>query len=181
VITLVFNNKALHCPSSTPIYQYEKNIDNINCIIPMEYNGQNLNNAEVLLFYKNSLGKGSFIRLDKSDTPYDSTKNLYVCKVETKLTAVAGDLTLWLKIIDDEQDISFETTETTIKILPSKTIPKDKIIESYSYLDQKLIEMKQICNAAIMAKKEATEQANIVRQLVRQIIGGENTKCKRFK
>jgi len=169
MVILTFDNKTIKCTSNAPIYQYDTNIDLIKSILPVDYDGTNLNNATVILCYKNSLGKGSYIKLEKSSTPYDSSRNQYFDKINSKLTSVAGKLTLWLKITDDTQNFNFQTGESTVDILPSKEIPKQASIESASYFDQCLMKMNQLKNAANNAVISATEQANSARAEVQKI------------
>lgn len=177
MITLIMRDKSLTCNTTSTIYQYENNIEQIKCLIPCCYNGVELTNAVVILVYKDEDGNGGFIELQKSDIPYSNDYLQFSNYINSTITQHVGKITIWLKVNDYQKDISFETGETYLNITPSKEMPVASESVQMSFFDQWLIKMEQIQNKTLSIQRDVINVANITRLEIEKImneLGGRN-------
>lgn len=163
MLTILFRDKNLTATLSSPIYQYDNNIDQIKCIIPCMYDNRCLKDATVTMIYKDESGNGGFIELAISDDLFTKDYHQFYNRINSKITSTSGKITTWLKISNINEDYSFETGETSFMILPSKEIPKSNSNPQLSYFDQQLIKMTQIQNSTLKIQRDTINLANSTR------------------
>ena len=166
MITLIMRDKSITCTTTAPIYQYENNVEQIKCLLPHTYDGVDISNAIVTLVFKDDNGDGGFIELEKSDTAYSKDYLQFSNYINSSITQHIGKITIWLKINDYENDLSFETRETYFNITPSKEIPKTSETEQMSFFDQWEIKMNQTHNEILKVKKDVVDLMNVIRSKV---------------
>lgn len=163
MITLIMRDKSLTCNTTATIYQYENNIEQIKCLVPYSYDGVKLENVVITLVFKDELGNGGFIELEKSDTPYSKDYLQFSNYINSSISQHIGKISVWLKVSDYDSDISFETGEAYFNITPSKEIPKTSELQQMSYFDQWLIKMNQTQNKILKIQKDVIDLSNSVR------------------
>ena len=163
MLTFVLRDKSLTCNQSSQIYQYDNNADQIKCLVPCMYDGICLKDSTVTMFYKDELGNGGFIELINSDELHNKDYHQFFNRINSAITQTAGKIIVWLKINDCENNLSFETSETSFNILPSKEIPKTTASQQQSYFDQWLIKMTQIQNSTLKLQRDIVNQGNASR------------------
>lgn len=164
MLTIVFRDKSITANLSSPIYQYDNNADQIQCLVPCIYDGICLKDATITLVYKDEFGNGGFIELTNSDDYTHKDYHQFTNRINSKITSHSGKLTIWLRINNYNPDYSFETGEASFTILPSKEIPKANVQSQSSYFDQWFMKMKQTENRALQVLRDATNQANLARE-----------------
>mgnify|MGYP000692619279 CR=1 FL=1 len=161
MITIVMQEKNLKLTSSTPIYQFESNVDTIKCLIPIKYNNIDLTNATVYMFYSNDNDHGGYQEL-KLDNQYNNNYLQFNGIVDSNMTAYDGNLNVWLKMYDYNNEIALETNSVVLPILPSKELPKETIKSIKPCFDSWLIKMNQIENKCIKTLQDCINYVNLV-------------------
>ena len=112
-------NKCLSKKNMTTLFQGEQLVDKIRFLIPMKYRDLDLSKFTVTLKYIN---QGNIVRNEKlelSDETYADSMLCYYLPVDSKITMIAGDVTMLLTFDNGGKHIMY-SSETTINIVPQK-------------------------------------------------------------
>ena len=163
MITIIMRGKSITCNSDSIINQYETNIDKIKCIIPKKVNEVDLSNCDITLIFKDEFGNGGGLLMNKEIEDYNNDYIQFSNYINSNFTQYSGKISVWLKVIDVEQDVLFETSECFVIISPSKTLPKELTQVNSNYFDQMLIKMNQVQNKTLKLQNDIIDLSNKMR------------------
>lgn len=115
-------DKSLVVTVPATIYQHERNADTLIFLIPKYYDDVNLSDCTVLLRYilPNGVGKSEQLEIDPAS--HNRNYNRYHLKMSTALTETAGEIELWLSLIDLYDNLVIQSGTSFIEVVPAKDI-----------------------------------------------------------
>lgn len=138
MLTLLLKaNKRLVISKNARIYQREANIDVFNLYIPEKYDDKDISDCTVVMQYIDPGNVAHSETLDKVTELDDDTGlikegySLYWLPIDTKFTAVAGNIRMQLMLTDMDQD----NNQTVIMRSSELTIPVLTVSDYFAYVD----------------------------------------------
>ncbi|MCM1224804.1 MAG: hypothetical protein NC548_61180 [Lachnospiraceae bacterium] len=138
------DDKSLETTVETTIYQNEKNADTLVFLLPRLYEEVNLADCVVLLRYLLPDGTGKSEELEMALIPYNQNYYRYNLKMNTRLTAEAGTIELWLCALSLYDDVVLKTGTATIEVTPVKEIMDYLAPEDLNQLDRLTLKVKHL-------------------------------------
>lgn len=143
---LMRDDKTLVATSKAQIFQRETMIDNLQFLLPQEYDGKDLSDATVVLKYYDPANIAHMEILTKDEDLYKDKYLRYVLPIDTKITKYAGDVVLHLTVVrmSAEGDLHEEilhTYDITLTVSPMRDLFEyvgDELLEK---IDQKIVDM----------------------------------------
>lgn len=118
-------NKFLIKSCGITLYQGESLIDKLQFLIPKEYNGFDLGTFAVKIRYILPGNISGSENLDMNKESYNDTHYSFTLPVDSKISTIAGDVTLYLTFlkIDDiaKKKYQMSTSKVTLTVKPYKT------------------------------------------------------------
>jgi hypothetical protein len=146
MILLLKSNKALVVTKETKIYQKESLVDNMVIYVPETYNDYDLKLFTATLFYTNSANVAYSELLTAEEETEKEGFITYKLPVNTKLTKVAGDVTMYLSLVwtdeETEQTHVLKSSELTINIAKWNDYFKYIDDDSLTVMDNKIAQMQ---------------------------------------
>lgn len=131
----VTDSKELLMTIPTTIYCGEANADLITFLIPMNYGERNLADCMVAMRYVLPSGIGHSEALVYHPEPYKNYLQ-FTTPINTRLTAEAGEITLWLSVFHFDEGVVLKTSEIIIPVSPSKNITEYLPVADLEQIDQ---------------------------------------------
>lgn len=116
------------------ILRGEKGADSLLFLLPAEYEDFTVANGTVTLRYILPTGKGRSETMTMLPEPYKDYLQ-YTTPVNTRLTSIAGDVTLWLQVFDTTGDVVLKTGEAILTIEDALNIDDYLCGDAVSQLD----------------------------------------------
>ena len=138
------SDKTLVTTVHATIYQHEKNADTLIFIVPRYYEGTNLADCSLMLKYILPDGSGKSEELEMDPIPYNKDYYRYHLKVNTRFTAVPGEIVLWLSAMNVYDNVILKSSETEVEITPSKNISDYMNTEDMDQLDKLTITVARL-------------------------------------
>lgn len=129
-------DKTLVTTVHATIYQHEKNADTLVFIVPRYYEDTNLADCSLMLKYILPDGSGKSEELEMDPIPYNKDYYRYHLKVNTRFTAVPGEILLWLSALNVYDNVVLKSSETEVEITPSKNISDYMNTDDMDQLDK---------------------------------------------
>lgn len=165
--TIIMNNKKELRLTTTPtIYQNENNADSILVLLPEYYGDISLRECGVTLnWIQPNSGvdesySGDIKRLEFLPELYKSIYLQAIVPITVTETNVAGDIEIFLQIVNPNNSLDMRTGSTSIGVKSHKNISNYVPKETIDLLSDYLIKMQQISNTCDLTLQMATEQAN---------------------
>lgn len=136
-------DKSLHITIPASIYRGENQADLLVFLLPELYEDVRLADCVVAMRYILPTGEGFSEELVLAPELY-RTYCQFGTKVDTQLTAVAGDITVWLTAIDGADNEVLKTGEVTITVLRSKNIADYMPQESLDQIDRLTADVEKL-------------------------------------
>lgn len=118
-------NKFLIKSCGITLYQGESLIDKLQFLIPKEYNGFDLGTFAVKVRYILPGNISGSENLDMNKESYNDTHYSFTLPVDSKISTIAGDVTLYLTFlkIDDiaKKKYQMSTSKVTLTVKPYET------------------------------------------------------------
>lgn len=131
----VTDSKELLMTIPTTIYCGEANADLITFLVPMNYGERNLADCMVAMRYVLPSGVGHSEALVYHPEPYKNYLQ-FSTPVNTRLTAEAGEITLWLSVFHFDEGVVLKTSEIIIPVSPGKNITDYLPADDLEQIDQ---------------------------------------------
>lgn len=131
----VNNDKSLVTTIPTTIFRGEKNADLITFLIPSEYEGKNMADCAMLMRYVTPNDAGRSEALAYQPEMYKDYLQ-YSTVVNTRLTEIEGDVTVWLTAMDSNDAVVWKTGEVLVHINASKDLADYLPDEDLDQLDR---------------------------------------------
>lgn len=138
------DDKSLATTVQATIYQNEKGADTLVFLLPKYYEEENLADCTVLLRYILPNGIGKSEELEVEPEPYNSRYYRYHLKITSTLTETAGEIEVWLSIINMYDNLVLKSGETIIQITPAKDITDYLASEDLNQLDRLAAQVKEL-------------------------------------
>lgn len=136
------DDKSLSVTVPTTIYRGERKADLITFLVPSQYEDINLADCAMILRYIQPDGTGKSEPLAYLPEMY-KTYLQFSTVVNTRFSAQAGMVTLWLTAIGDD-GVVLKTGEVMIEISPSKDVQDYLCQEDLDQLDQLMAQIEAL-------------------------------------
>lgn len=137
-------DKVLETTVFSTIYRGEKDADVLVFLIPKTYGEVSLANCTVLLRYILPNGTGVSEKLAMYPLPYNKEYYQFKLGVDSRFTDKAGDIELWLTVIDMADEVVLKTGSTVVTITPCKEIDDYLPPSSLGQLDQMALKLEKM-------------------------------------
>lgn len=148
-------DKSLTLTSNSNIYKLENNSDRIWVILPTVINNISLVGCTILLKVLNQDNIGSSIPLTPEAESYKGYLQCIV-PITKDWTYKAGDITLWIKIIQPTNELILKTSEAKLKIYDSREADGVMPEQSQTSIDQLIIDIAKKPNISDATISETT-------------------------
>lgn len=162
MVIIMKSHKNLVISKPVRIYQKENLVDECIFYIPQTYNGLDLSQYALAMYYVNP-GNEPFTEILELQDESDKDKYLmYKLPITTQITKLAGEITLHLSFLDVNQEQGttevLRTGELKFKVLPFTDYYAFVADESFSGIDQRILELKntadELANLSETMEKE---------------------------
>lgn len=153
--TILMNtDKSLIATNRINIYQRENAVDKIQFLLPQTYEDLNLSEFEVVVKYVDQGNVAHSEILELQEKLYKE-KLQYILPVTTKITQFAGDVKIYLSVLNvnldnDEKEEVLHTGETIINVKSVDDIFAFAPKESLETIDKKILELQAAIKANTM-------------------------------
>ena len=157
MVILMNKDKSLIITVPSVIYEKETNVDKIQFLCPQTYGDLALGNCSVVITYISPDTKLHRELLTKDEELYKDHLS-YRLPVNTKLTAISGDVTLYLTFyhladegLDGKPNIYeqvMRTSETHFSVTPIKDLITWEADEALGAIDKRMLELEAKLKAA---------------------------------
>lgn len=164
--TIIMNEKKeLHKTTTPTIYQHENNADEILILVPEYYGDLNLKECNIMFNWlqpseNEEENRGNIKLLEFENELYNNLYLQLIVPLTVTETANAGDIEIFLNIINEQNQVDMKTGSVFLGIKSHKKITDYIPEESLSLLSDYMIKMQQLVNTSTQTLELATEQAD---------------------
>lgn len=130
------SDKSLVTTVCSTIYQGEKKADTLVFLLPKTYDAINLADCTLLLRYILPDGTGQTEELLMHPIPHNESYNQYLLDISTRFTEQAGEIELWLTLVDFNSDVVLESGTAIVTVHEVRSIEDYLPSEELSLIDR---------------------------------------------
>ena len=139
------NGRSLTTTICSTIYQGDRKLDTLVFVVPRTVEDVNIADCDVVLQYVMPNGEGRIEELEMYPIPYNQDYYQFKLSVSGRFTEQAGNIVLWLLVIDRHQGVLFRTGTAEVKISEHLDIDIEDSFPTgrLDDLEQKIMELER--------------------------------------